>query len=118
MHRMETQMSRTPLSPAAETWSPLYFLAALGAGGLAVTFFMWLMFWVPHPGRPVPVFEDIVAFATGAGAAGQAMVALAVTAIAALAALHGALTVWNLRRLAAFVRTDAFDRLTRSNAET
>ena len=33
-------------------YSPLYFLAALGAGGLMVTFFMYLMFWVPHPGRP------------------------------------------------------------------
>ena len=52
---------------AADKYSPLYFLASVGAGGLAVTFFMYLMFWVPHPGRPVPIFEDIIAaFATGA----------------------------------------------------
>ncbi len=53
-------------SGLGERYSPLYYLAALGTGGLVVTFFMWLMFWVPHPGQPVPVFEDIVAaFATG-----------------------------------------------------
>lgn len=39
-----------------ERHSPLNFLAALGAGGLEVTFFMWLLFWVPYAGRPVPVF--------------------------------------------------------------
>ena len=43
---------------AANRYSPLYFLASVGAGGLTVTFFMWLMFWVPHTGRPVPIFED------------------------------------------------------------
>jgi hypothetical protein len=43
---------------AARNYSPLYFLASLGAGGLAVTFFMWLMFWVPHPEQPVPIFEN------------------------------------------------------------
>ena len=45
----------------ADRYSPLYFLVSLGAGGLAVTFFMYLMFWVPHPTRPVPVFEDVAA---------------------------------------------------------
>ena len=53
-------------SHAGSHYSPLYFLAALGLGGASVTFFMFLMFWLPHPGQPVPVFEDIVAgFQTG-----------------------------------------------------
>ena len=44
--------SIAPAGPAADqSYSPLYFLASLGAGGLAVTFFMYLMFWVPHPAR-------------------------------------------------------------------
>jgi len=32
-------MSQTPIRPA-DSYSPLYFLASLGAGGLVVTFFM------------------------------------------------------------------------------
>ena len=115
-------MTHTPQdapAPAAEhAWSPLYFLAALGAGGLAVTFFMYLMFWVPHPGQPVPVFEDILAYATTAGAPGQALVGLAVTGIAVFAALHIKLLVWNLRKLAAFQRSEAYATLHTTNAES
>ena len=44
-------MMSTPPARPAETYSPLYFLVSLGSGGLVVTFFMWLMHWVPHPGR-------------------------------------------------------------------
>jgi len=29
-------------SRPADQWSPQYFLSALGAGGIAVTFFLWL----------------------------------------------------------------------------
>ena len=70
-------MSQNHTRPA-DKYSPLYFLASLGTGGLAVTFFMYLMFWVEHPGQPVPIFEDIAsAFATG-GLAQQAIILIAV----------------------------------------
>ena len=69
-------MTTTAQRPA-DSYSPLYFLASLGAGGLSVTFFMYLMFWVPHPGQPVPVFEDILKYATSQDIIGQAMVAVA-----------------------------------------
>ncbi len=110
-------MSQTPLRPA-DTYSPLYFLASLGAGGLAVTFFMVLMFWVPHPGQPVPVFEDVMAaFRTG-GMPLQAAILIAVTGIAGFAILNIKMLIWNLRQLTQFSRTPAFDKLTSSNAET
>jgi hypothetical protein len=102
----------------ADTWSPLYFLASLGAGGLAVTFFMYLMFWVPHPGQPVPVFEDILAAFTGGGLAIRLAIAVAVTGIAGFAFLNIKLLVWNLRRLSEFRGTEAYKRLVTSNGET
>lgn len=106
------------VSPPSDTYSPLYFLAALGAGGLAVTFFMWLMFWIPHPGQPVPVFEDIAAaFATG-GLAMQAMIILAMGAIAGFAVLHFRSLIWNLRRLAEWKRGEAFARFEKTNAQS
>ena len=74
-------MSRNP-TVAKSRYSPLYFLSSLGAGGLVVTFFIYLMFWVPHTGRPVPVFEDITAaFATG-GPLIQATIVAALAGIA------------------------------------
>jgi len=42
-----------------DKWVPQYFLASVGAGGLAVSFFLWLYMWVPHSGQQVPVFEDL-----------------------------------------------------------
>lgn len=109
-----TDMAKRP----ADTYSPLYFLASLGAGGLAVTFFMYLMFWVPHDGRPVPTFEDIAAaFATG-GPAMQAGIIVAVLGIAALTVLNVKSLIWNFSALSSFARTERYTALRNSNAET
>lgn len=105
-------------SAAAQTYAPLYFLASLGAGGLVVTFFMYLMFWVPHPGRPVPVFEDLVSFATSTGPLGQVMLAIGLIGTAGFAILHYGLLIWNLRKFAAFRRSDTHTALLSTNAET
>ncbi|WP_424990309.1 TsoY family (seleno)protein [Fluviibacterium sp. S390] len=103
---------------AAQAYSPLYFLASVGAGGLTVTFFMWLMFWVPHPGKPVPVFEDIMAaFATGSTAM-QGMIILAMAGIAVFFFLNIKALVWNLSHLRGFVRAEGFAAFRASNAET
>lgn len=110
-------MTHTRNHPASP-WSPLYFLASLGAGGLSVTFFMFLMFWVPHPGQPVPVFEDILAAFSGGAWPLKVAIVIAVTGIAGFAFLNIKLLVWNLARLAEFRRTDAYKTLTSSNAET
>ena len=105
-------------SRAAENYSPLYFLASLGAGGITVTFFMFLMFWVPHPGRPVPVFEDIAAaFATG-GLPLQAAIAIAAIGIAVFAFLNVKSLVWNFSALSSMRRTDAYKALRSTNAES
>lgn len=102
----------------AETYSPLYFLASLGAGGLTVTFFMYLMFWVPHSGRPVPVFEDI-ATAFGAGSlALQAGITIAILGIAAMAFMNVKLLLWNVSALSRFRKSDAYTNLRNSNGET
>lgn len=111
-------MEQARISTAERAYSPLYFLAALGAGGLVITFFMYLMFWVPHAGRPVPVFEDIMGYFAGADRLGQGMVIVAITGIAVLAVLHYALVIWNLRHFAKFRRSEGFSELLKTNGET
>ena len=102
----------------SDTYSPLYFLASLGAGGLSVTFFMYLMFWVPHKGRPVPIFEDLLA-AFGAGSPlRDVAIAVAVVGIAVFAVLNVKLLARNFSALSAFKKTEAHAKLRRSNAET
>ncbi len=109
--------SPSPQRPA-DRWTPLYFLASVGAGGLAVTFFMYLMFWVPHPGQPVPVFEDITAaLATGSFAL-KASIAIALVGIAIFGAANLSLLIWNLRHYARFARSVQGHALRQTNAET
>ncbi len=107
-----------PVSRPADTYSPLYFLGALGAGGLIVTFFMYLMFWVPHPGKSVPVFEDIMAaLATGSPAL-QVGIVIAMAGIAAMAFVHYKSLLWNLGQYRAFRQTEAYRKLRSTNGES
>ncbi|NVO25331.1 TsoY family (seleno)protein [Donghicola mangrovi] len=102
----------------ADTYVPTYFLGSVGAGGLAVTFFMYLMFWVKHPDKPVPVFEDIAAaFATGSPLL-QAAIVVAAIGIAVFAVLNIKGLIWNLSQLSKFKRTESYHKLRNSNGET
>lgn len=108
----------SPTTRPADTWSPLYFLASLGAGGLSVTFFMYLMFWVPHKGRPVPVFEDLMAAVSGGSVWMQFTVIVAMAGIAFFAFTNVRLLLWNLSAYTAFKQTDTYTALRNSNAES
>jgi hypothetical protein len=99
----------------ADSWTPQYFLAALGAGGLATTFFIWLYMWVPHKGQPVPIFEDVAAAWGQGNSLQQAMIVLAYLGMAAFVVLHFKLMIWNLRNYAAFRRSPAFEKALSSN---
>lgn len=105
-----------PACPA-DTYNPTYFLASLGSGGIVVTFFMYLMFWLPHPGQPVPVFEDIAAAWASGTISDQAMIAVAMAGIAVFAVLNIKSLIWNLRRWVHFRTTPAYAAMTASNAE-
>lgn len=105
-------------SRAADKYSPLYFLASVGAGGLTVTFFMYLMFWVPHPGRPVPIFEDIAAAWAGGGMDMKAAIAVAMIGIAFFAYMNLQKLFWNISAFNAWKKTDAYQNVRASNAET
>ena len=110
-------MSETLRKPS-DSYSPLYFLASLGTGGLSVTFFMFLFFWVPHPGRPVPIFEDVMAAFAQGYLPQQAAIAAAWVGIAVFAFLNVKYFLWNASALSAFRKTEAYRSLRNSNAET
>jgi hypothetical protein len=112
----EPKMSQTPRP--SDTYAPLYFLASLGAGGLSVTFFMWLMHWVPHPGRTVPTFEDISAALSTGSLAMQVMILVAMAGIGFFAFLNIKSLIWNLGRYSAWRRSEAFEKFSRTNAQS
>ena len=98
-------------------YSPLYFLAALGAGGLSVSFFIYLLFMTPHPGSPMATFNHLWPLLTGGNLLVSALIALDLAVIVFFAYLHFRLLAWNLREYALFKKTEAFPKLMSSNAE-
>lgn len=82
--------------PDVSSYHPQYLLAALGAGGLAVSFFMYLMFLVPHPDTPMVTFEHLWPLLTGERTALALLIVLDLLVIVALAVLHLRLLAWNL----------------------
>ncbi|MCB1405397.1 MAG: hypothetical protein KDK01_03835, partial [Rhodobacteraceae bacterium] len=107
----------TPARPS-DTYNPMYFLASLGAGGLSVTFFMWLMFWVPHPGKTVPVFEDIMAAFQSGDALMQAMIIGAWVGIAGMVFLNLKSLIWNFRHFNQWKHTEAYSKFMKTNAQS
>lgn len=102
----------------SDTYSPMYFLSSLGAGGLSVSFFMWLMFWVPHPGRTVPIFEDILSAFQSGNAARQMMILGAWAGIALFVVLNLKSLIWNLNHFRVWTRTEGYRTFLKTNAQS
>jgi len=100
-----------------ESYSPLYFLSALGAGGAVVTFFMYLMFMTPHPSTPIPTWESLQAVLHGDNPMLQLLVAVALLGTVVFTVLHVRLLVWNVNEYRYFRRTETFQKLLKSNSE-
>jgi hypothetical protein len=98
-----------------EHYSPLYFLAALGNGGMAVAFFIWLNFLLPHPQTPIITFDGIAAFLPTAPALARGLVFGALAGIIFFAARHLRLVAWNLREYLRFKQTAAYTALRETN---
>ena len=110
-------MSHSPTQTPRQ-YAPLYFLASVGSGGLVVTFFMYLMFWVKHPAQPVPVFEDIMRALNGGSPWQTAAIVAAYAGIAFFGFLNLKSLFWNIGQYRAFRQTAAYDQLRQTNAET
>lgn len=100
-----------------EKYSPLYFLAALGFGGMSVLFFMNLMHLTPHPASPMPTFESIrAAWATGEAGYRTAIV-LGYSGFILFFLAHLYLLAWNNREFREWKTTDSYRATLNSNAE-
>lgn len=97
-------------------YSPLYWLAALGAGGLSVVPFVYINFMLPHKGVPMATF-DFIYPALMKGNLLSYIVAVSALLIILFSFLHLKLVWWNIRQFLAFRKTEAFNKLLTGNAE-
>ena len=97
-------------------FSPMCFLASLGAGGLAVSFFMYLMFLVPHPNTPMATYDFIMPALVKADWL-SFVVAFSLVFIIAFAFLHFKLLIWNTKQFNLYKKTAAYEELINSNSQ-
>lgn len=104
------------VSNLKENYTPLYFLASLGCGGLSISFFIYLMFMVPHPNTPLATFNDIFPLVMKFNFV-SALIILDLIAITFFAFWHFRLLIWNIKEFGLFKTTEAFMVLKSSNSE-
>lgn len=90
-----------------KAYSPLYFLAALGSGGLSVSFFMYLQFMIPHKGNPI-VTQSHVTKLIQKGNFESVLAALALLFLVFFAFRHVELIIRNVKWYRAFRKSEDF----------
>lgn len=99
-----------------EKFNPMCFLASLGSGGLSVSFFMYLMFLVPHKDTPMATFNYIFPELIK-GTWLSITIAIALLGIILFAFFHFKLLIWNTKQFNMYKKTDNYKTLVNSNAE-
>ncbi len=99
-----------------EKFNPMCFLASLGAGGLSVSFFMYLMFLVPHKGTPMATFNHIFPELMK-GTWLSFIIAFSLVFIIIFSFFHFKLLIWNTKQFNMYKKSEAYKTLTNSNSE-
>ncbi len=100
-----------------DVFEPLSFLGALGAGGLSISFFMYLMFLTKHPNTPVPTVESVLMTFQGGNIWIQGTIVIAYAGLILFGIAHLALLYKNIRAYFTYRKTPAYTKLFSSNAE-
>ncbi|RXK07892.1 TsoY family (seleno)protein [Halarcobacter bivalviorum] len=99
-----------------EKFNPMCFLASLGSGGLSVSFFMYLMFLVPHKDTPMATFNHIFPELIK-GTWLSFIIALALFGIILFSFFHFKLLIWNTKQFNLYKKSENYKTLITSNAE-
>jgi len=101
-----------------DNWSPLHFLSALGAGGMVVTFFMFLLFWVPHPNQPIPTYNDWMIQLSTAMPVMQGLIVIALVGIVFFGWKHFSWLLLNFNQYRYFKANNGVSKIIGTNAHT
>ncbi len=98
-------------------YNPQYMLGSLGAGGLAVTFFIYLMFMVKHKGYPMVTFDHIYPLLKNGPIALSVLIGVVLILMLVFAYLHFRLLIWNFLQIREFKKTSVYEAMKSSNGE-
>ena len=99
-----------------EKYIPAYHLGALGSGGLAISFFLYLNFLLPHE-TGIISFNQLWPILTDEPSLKALWIGLCLAIVFILATTHLALMYWNTREFSLYKKTEAYAKLRNSSAE-
>lgn len=99
-----------------EKFNPMCFLSSLGAGGLSVSFFIYLFFLIPHKDTPLVTFNHIYPRLME-GSLASFGIAFCLVFILAFAFFHFKLLIWSVKQFKVYKTTQSYESLKNSNAE-
>ncbi len=100
-----------------KTYSPFFFLAALGNGGLTVAFFIFFMFMTPHPDTPIATFDTVWGYLATTSLFAQILGVLCYAMMLYFAIKHIQMLIWNIREYRMFRQTKGYTDLIETNNE-
>ncbi len=105
------------LTDFKENYSPLFFLTALGNGGLTVAFFIFFMFMTPHQDAPMATFDSLQSYLATAPLYATLLTIIGYIFMLYFAFNHIRLLLWNIREYRLYKKTKAYAELLRGNNE-
>lgn len=97
-------------------YTPQFFLASLGNGGMTVAVYMYLMFLVKHPGKPMANFEHIYPVLTGDNLIISILTGITLAGILYFAFRHFKTLFWNLKQFQIFKSQPGYLEFKKSRA--
>lgn len=109
-------MNVISINKQSETnFNPNWFLKALGNGGLAVSFFMYLMFFIKHK-TPIPIFSDVYRVVSS-GTLQSWMTSAVLVIILYFSFRYFSEFITQYRRYRTYTKTPAYEALLGTNDE-
>lgn len=97
-------------------YTPQFFLASLGNGGMTVAIYMYLMFLVKHPGKPMANFEHIYSVLTNGNLFISTLTGISLIGILYFAFRHFKTLFWNLKSFKEFKNQANYKEFKKSRA--
>ncbi|OCL85105.1 hypothetical protein AAW30_00249 [Arcobacter porcinus] len=99
-----------------ESFSPTFYLKSLASGVLSISFFIYIMFLVPHPNSPITTFWDIFKI-LGKGDYITFITTFSLVFVVAFAVIHYKLLILNTKQFLIYRKTDSYKELFSTNKQ-
>lgn len=100
-----------------KAYSPLFFLSALGNGGLTVAFFIFFMFMTPHPDTAIATFDTVWGYLATVPLYAKILSVLCYGLMLYFAFNHIRMLIWNIQEYRLFKQSKGYEEIIETSHE-